>query len=170
MQLIAHPIRMNMLHRRRVNRGFTLIEVMIVVAIVAILAALALPSYRDYILRGKLVDATTLLSAGRANMERYFQDNRTYAQQSTSIYPPCDALAAGRTLGSFTLTCTTPAAPNATTYVLTAQGSGQTANFTYTVDQVGAQTTAISANGPWPAVAASVTTCWIVKRGQSCPP
>ena len=43
---------------------------MITVAIVAILASIALPSYRDYILRGQLVDATNLLSAGRANMER----------------------------------------------------------------------------------------------------
>ncbi len=139
---------------------------MIVVAIVAILAAIALPSYRDYILRGQLVDATNLLSAGRANMERYFQDNRTYAKQSASVYPPCDALAPGRKLGKFTLSCTAPAAPDGTTYTLTAQGEGAVDKFSYTVDQTGAQSTTISTGGPWPAVTG--VACWVVKRGQTC--
>ncbi len=147
-------------------KGFTLIEVMIVVAIIAILAAVALPSYRDYILRGQLVDATNLLSAGRANMERYFQDNRTYATVTAgTIDPPCAAAipVAQRTLGSFVLSC---AAPGATAYTLTAQGGGQTSNFSYTVDQTGAQTTTITSGGPWPAVSAAA--CWIVKKGQTC--
>ena len=165
MQLIAQSIGHTTRRQHAAGRGFTLIEVMIVVAIVAILAAIALPSYRDYILRGKLVDATNLLSAGRANMERYFQDNRTYAVVGT-IKPPCDASQAGRMLGSFTLGCTTPAAPDGTTYTLTAQGSGPTANFSYTVDQTGAQSTTITAGGLWPAVSAAA--CWITKKGQSC--
>ncbi|MBC7938818.1 MAG: prepilin-type N-terminal cleavage/methylation domain-containing protein, partial [Chitinophagaceae bacterium] len=59
--------------------GFTLIELMITVAIIAILAMVAVPSYRDHILRGQLVDATNGLSSVRANMERHFQDNRSYA-------------------------------------------------------------------------------------------
>ena len=164
MQLIAHLNDPATRHRRKAERGFTLIEVMIVVAIVGILVAIALPSYRDYILRGQLVDATNLLSAGRANMERYFQDNRTYAKLSASIYPPCDALASGRTLGKFTLACTNPAAPDAAGYTLTAQGESPVANFSYTVDQAGTQSTAITAGGPWPAVSAP---CWITKRGQT---
>ena len=166
MQIIALPTDLMPRHRRTANRGFTLIEVMIVVAIIGILAAIALPSYRDYILRGQLVDATNLLSAGRANMERYFQDNRTYAKQSASVYPPCDVLAAGRTLGKFTLACTSPSAPDGTTYTLTAQGTGSVSNFSYTVNQIGAQSTTITSGGPWPAVAAA--TCWVVKRGQAC--
>ena len=60
------------------SQGFTLLELMIVVAIVAILTTIAYPNYRDYVIRGQLVDATQGLSAVRANMERYFQDNRTY--------------------------------------------------------------------------------------------
>lgn len=161
MQLTAQPFGLTTRLRRTSAPGFTLIEVMIVVAIVAILAAIALPSYRDYILRGRLVDATNLLSAGRANMERYFQDNRTYAIVG-SIKPPCDSSQPGLTLGSFTLSCTT----GATTYLLTAQGSGQAANFSYTVDQTGTQSTTITTGGPWPAVAAA--TCWVTKRGQTC--
>ncbi|MCH8856823.1 MAG: prepilin-type N-terminal cleavage/methylation domain-containing protein, partial [Proteobacteria bacterium] len=53
-------------------QGFTLIEVMITVAIVAILAAVALPQYRDYVTRSRLADASTGLSTVRAQMERYF--------------------------------------------------------------------------------------------------
>jgi type IV pilus assembly protein PilE len=63
---------------RRGHRGFTLIEVMIVVAIVAILAGVALPSYFDYIRRGKLPEAFAAMSDFRVKMEQYYQDNRNY--------------------------------------------------------------------------------------------
>ena len=153
----------------RRSRGFTLIEVMIVVAIVAILAAVALPSYRDYILRGQLVDATTLLSAGQANMERYFQDNRTYAAVGSSIKPPCDGSidVALRTQGKFELTCTQPAGPDATSYTLTAAGSGALTAFKYTVNNLGAKSTTITA-GPSGWVTPSPNTCWMMKKGQVC--
>jgi type IV pilus assembly protein PilE len=63
-------------HRRAA--GFTLIEVMVVVAIVGILAAIAYPSYQTFIQRGKIIDATNKLSDFRVKMEQWFQDNRTY--------------------------------------------------------------------------------------------
>src|ERR1700694_746157 len=59
--------------------GFTLIELLIAVAIMGILAAIALPAYNQYIVRGKLTEAYSNLLAIRAQSEQWFQDNRTYA-------------------------------------------------------------------------------------------
>lgn len=138
--------------------GFTLIELVVTMAIVAILTALAYPSYRNYVLRGQLVDATNGLSALRANMERYFQDNRTYQSTGTFVSP---CLAAS-TVGSFALSCS--AGPTATTYTLQAVGSGSTAGFVFTIDQNGNQATTITGVNGWH----SCTSAWITKAGQTC--
>ena len=60
------------------SRGFTLIELMITVAIIAILAAIALPNYTQYVVRGKIAEGTSELAQWRNRMERFFQDNRTF--------------------------------------------------------------------------------------------
>jgi type IV pilus assembly protein PilE len=145
------------------SRGFTLIELMVTVAIVAILAAIAYPSYRDYVLRGQLVDATSGLSTMRANMERYFQDNRTYL--STGTYTsPCLVSSTLRVVGTFTLSCDgTYGGVAATTFTLVATGSGSTSGFVFTVDQANNRAT--------PLAGSSWTTCatdWVTRRGQSC--
>jgi prepilin-type N-terminal cleavage/methylation domain-containing protein len=145
---------------RRTLAGFTLIELMITVAIVAILAALAYPNYRNYVIRGQLVSATNALSALRANMERFFQDNRTYVTVGT-FTSPCTVAS---TSGTFTLTCTGAGAPGATSYLLTATGSGNTAGFVFTVDQNSTQQTIVSSPAPssW---TAGTYNCWITKPG-----
>lgn len=150
--------RRKLLPSRSGRAGFTLIELMITVAIIGILAAVALPSYRDYVLRGQIVDATNALSALRANMERQFQDNRQYTTQGT-FTSPC---AATTVVGSFTVTCPTL---TATTFIAQAVGSAGTSGFTYTVDQQNTRaTTALGAS--WGAACA---TTWITKKGQACP-
>jgi len=81
---------MNVPHNGRLDRGFTLIEVMIVVAIVAILASIAVPAYTDYLRRGKLPEAFTYLSDYKVKMEQYYQDNRIYGTGTTcaNVNPP----------------------------------------------------------------------------------
>ncbi|WP_442682274.1 pilin [Stenotrophomonas sp. JC08] len=60
----------------RVNRGFTLIELMVVVAIVSILAAIAIPAYQDYVSKSQLVSALAEIRPGKTTIEVVVQDSR----------------------------------------------------------------------------------------------
>jgi type IV pilus assembly protein PilE len=142
-------------------KGFTMIEVMIVVAIVAVLAAIALPNYADYIKRGKIIEATSALSDARTRFEQSYLDNRTYANVSGS----CDRLqvAAGAALRSFDLDCACGAA-TATAYTCTATGKATEGmvNFVYSIDQANVHRTVSTDWGPAPG------TCWAVRKDGSC--
>ena len=138
---------------RSAEQGFTLIEIMIAVAIVAILASVGLPAYQDYVMRSRLIDATNSLSTMRARMEQHFQDNRTYLT-SGAIAAPCLTT---ETAGTFNVSCTA-ANLTATTYTITAQGTGSTSSFTYTIDQNGTQRTTASYWG------VTSNNCWVTKR------
>lgn len=142
---------------KAVHHGFTLIEVMITVAIVAILASIALPAYNDYVLRGRLAEAHGELVAMRARLETFFLDNRTYAGacQANTVAP---LPAAGR----FVYSCPTrtPVAYVVQADGVAAQGTG---GVTYTIDQNNVRaTTAVPAG--WTANA----TCWVIRRDGSC--
>lgn len=69
---------MNGIGRKRAG-GFTLVELMIVVAIMAILAAVAIPAYVNYMNRVKQSEAANFLLTARLEMEEYFADNNRYA-------------------------------------------------------------------------------------------
>jgi len=152
---LQHPIHF----RRRAVRGFTLIEVMIVVAVIGILAAIAIPSYRDYVLRGQVVDATNGLAAMQANMERHYQDHRTYATADGVTTPCATTPASGRKVGSFQLSC--DGDPTATTYTLQAVGSGTTNGFTYKLTHQNVRSSTTSAWG-------NCSSAWVLKKGQAC--
>ncbi len=138
-------------------RGFTLIELMITVAIVAILSTVAYPSYRDYVVRGHITDGINGLAGVRANMERHFQDNRTFATVGT-FTTPCGTATA---FGSFTVSCS--GTPDGTTFTLQAVGSGPTAGFTFTINQLDVRATTAAPTG-W----ATCATQWMTKKGQTC--
>jgi len=144
--------------------GFTLIELMIAVVVVAILTAIALPSYQEYVTRGKITEATSNLADMRVKLEQFFQDNRTYV----------GACAAGTTAplptGTryFTFTC-----PTLTAVAFTVQADGVAGQgmggFVYTVNQTNTQATTITGGSQaaldgWTGNAA----CWVIKKGGAC--
>lgn len=146
----------------KTQSGFTLIELMIVVAIVGILSAIAYPSYTDYLIRGRIPDATSALAAKRVQLEQYFQDNRGYVGSDLGSNA-CSIDAT--TSRFFTFSCS--ATPTATTYTLQAVGNagGPMDGFTFTVDQSNVKTSNITRSGwsnPNP------NNCWAVRRDGSC--
>lgn len=126
---------------------------MITVAIIGILSAIAIPSYRDYVLRGRIPDATSNLATKAIRMEQAFQDNRSY-QAAANV---C-AIGASDTTSSKTFTFDCVTASSGSTFKITATGSGQMSGFEFTIDQTGTKTS----KGPtgWP----TSTTCWITSK------
>ena len=141
--------------------GFTLIEVMMAVAIVGILAAIALPNYRNHIIRGALTDAVNGLSTMRAQLERHFQDNRTYATSGTFVTPCASTDASTRTFGNFVVSCV--GTPTATAFTLQAVGNNNVNGFTFTITHADVRATTAAPSG-WN----TCTTSWLTRRGQTC--
>ncbi|WP_301883022.1 pilin [Neisseria uirgultaei] len=69
---------------KAIQKGFTLIELMIVIAIVGILAAVALPAYQDYTARAQMSEALTLAEGQKAAVVEYYSDNGTFPTTNTS--------------------------------------------------------------------------------------
>jgi len=142
------------------SKGFTLIELMIVVAIVAILTTIAYPNYRDYVIRGQLVDATTGLAAVRANMERYFQDNRSYIL--VPGFPvPCDNITPV-VAGRFLISCTSSDLNHFTAKAVGA--AAPLSGFSFSVTEADVQSTVVT-SPPAPTSFKGCTTAWITKTG-----
>lgn len=129
--------------RRR--RGFTLIELLIVVAMVAILAAVALPSYREYIKKSYRSEAQSYLMTVAARQQQFLVDTRAF----TALSPDNIASQPSHVATAYAVTMVTVAGPPPT-FTLTATPTGEQASEkcgTLTLDQTGTKT-------------AGVTGCW----------
>lgn len=148
---------------QRLARGFTLIEVMITVAIIGVIAAVAIPNYTQYVVRSKVTDATNGLVEARMKMEQYYQDNRRYSTTATGTTCPSTALPA---TGIFQIGCTASASGQAYTLTATSQtgkGLGSTAgHYVYTLNHSNTKGTTTYKN-----VTQSGKECWLLK-GDEC--
>ena len=146
----------------RRNKGFTLIEVMIVVVIIGILAAIAIPNYSDYVTRSKTTEAISGLSDMRVRMEQYFQDNRTYAGACTAG----TVAALAPSTANFDFACDDPAAPDGASYTITANGKAGMSGFKYQITQANVRSTTTTSAAVWPSITNAA--CWSIKKDGSC--
>jgi type IV pilus assembly protein PilE len=122
-----------------------------------ILAAIALPQYREYVQRSRIIDATSRLSDLRVRMEQAFMDFRAYDNAGACRV----AMPAVTGNDAFQMTC----AATATTYTITAQGLAAKgmSPFTYTVNQANVRATT-GLPGGWTTSA----NCWVTRKDGSC--
>ena len=142
------------------QRGFTLIELMVVVAVVAILAGVALPAYGDYVRRGQLPEAFTSMSNFRVRFEQYYQDNRAYGVGANCLGLDWSSNAI-RTGRNFTFGCALTGGTQGFTITATGNAGTRAVGHVYTVTHANAQATT-SFRG-----AAVAKACWVV-RGNEC--
>ncbi|WP_415905247.1 pilin [Neptuniibacter sp. QD48_55] len=96
---------------KKVQQGFTLIELMIVVAIIGILAAIALPAYQDYTLRSKLSEVVALSGGNKVAIEEYYHINAALPT-STAAITGWDATMEGSHVGQVNVTLVSSAINN----------------------------------------------------------
>jgi type IV pilus assembly protein PilE len=121
------------------TRGFTLVELMITVVIVAILAAIAVPSYRNYVMRSQRSEATTVLLRIQAAQEKFFLQNNGYTLNLAAPPPGGLGIPAVTDGGHYNLSLV--AGPNPQSYIARADATGSQGDDTkcqqLTIDQNG---------------------------------
>ena len=143
-----------MLSAKSSSAGFTLIEIMIAVTIIGILAAIAIPQYRDYVLRGQLQQLTARLSEFKLRLEQRYADNRDY---SGSL---CPATLSSASETNYTIACVLSGLASQG-FLLTGTGQGPLNGFSYTIDQAGTKNTTGQGSN-W---GGAVNGTWVDKKG-----
>lgn len=138
------------------SRGFTLIELVIAMAVIALLAAVAYPSYTAYARRGKIAVALGELSTARVKLEQYYADNRNYGSTATTCPVPMPSAE------GFGFSCSWGSTSNSQSFVITAGGVNSMAGYSYTVNQRDEHRT-VQFEG-----AAVNAPCWLKKKGDAC--
>jgi len=134
------------------QRGFTLIEILMAIAIMAILTSVALPSYTAYLQRSRVPAGLDALQSYFTRMEQRFQDSGSYANAGAC------ALALP-TAANYTLSCTITG--GGTGYTATASGTGTLAGYVYTINSTGTRATTAHPKG------VPASSCWSIK-GATC--
>jgi type IV pilus assembly protein PilE len=137
------------------QQGFTLIEILITVAAVAILAAIALPQYGQYITRSALTEAHAGLGGYRVLMEQYYQDNRNYGTGT------CGPAAPG--YKNFAHACALTNGGQGYTATATGNSGSRAAGFTFQITETNARSTTAVPTG-W----TSSASCFVTKKSGDC--
>lgn len=139
---------------KREIAGFTLIEAMVLVAVLGILAAIGIPNYSRYVTRGHLVEAGNALAEYRTRMEQFYKDNSTYAKAGG-----CGE-AAPTNLDSFAISCVVATGGHA--FTATATGAGSTSGFVYTINHANVRATA-AIPSHWGSLSRDARNTWVTR-------
>jgi type IV pilus assembly protein PilE len=139
----------------KINKGFTLIELVVTIGVIAIFGALAYPSYRDYSLTSQLTEGMSRLQNEWVNSAQYYQDNRTYETMCSE-----DRLKAmNKGLDYFTISC-----PTVEENEITLQAADKN-GFIFTINELGEKST-LGVDPKWTLPEGNA--CWVSKKNGEC--
>lgn len=141
--------------------GFTLLELLTVVIILSILAAIALPVYGRYVERARVTEAFSFLADYQVKMEQYFQDNRRYGTSACADGSAAPAWNGFNPQGAQYFAFRCALTPGGSAFTITATGSGRMAAYAYSVDESNVRKTT-----QYPGLAGEKA-CWL-RSGAEC--